>query len=330
MKKCSKCKKWKEYTHFSKSKKSKDGYSYWCKQCTSNYHLKKPKIYVEYKICNKCNKEKHRSEFYTHIATKDGLDNRCKQCFKENNKERKKEYNKKYWKLNKDKLIKYNRKYYNENKEKCIENSLKNYFDNKEHRLTQIKKYSKKNKEEILKKKKEHNNSRIKYDNHKKYIKEIKIYEEIKKSDDNYLMCKCAYCGNWFKPKIKQVKARLAAIYGKITDGTESRLYCSFKCKQACPTYGQIKYFKDQKPATSREVQPELRQMVFERDNWTCQKCNTYKDNLEIPIHCHHIDPVSQNPIESADVDNCITLCKDCHKEVHQLPDCGYAELRCA
>jgi len=49
----------------------------------------------------------------------------------------------------------------------------------------------------------------------------------------------------------------------------------------------------------------------------------------EAQLHCHHIDPVSQNPIESADIDNCITLCKECHKEVHKKDDCKYHELRC-
>jgi hypothetical protein len=45
-------------------------------------------------------------------------------------------------------------------------------------------------------------------------------------------------------------------------------------------------------------------------------------------LHCHHIDPVINNPIESADVDVCITLCKSCHKEVHNKPGCKYHELR--
>jgi hypothetical protein len=35
------------------------------------------------------------------------------------------------------------------------------------------------------------------------------------------------------------------------------------------------------------------------------------------------------NPIESADIDNCITLCKYCHEEVHQIPGCEYHNLRC-
>ncbi len=80
---------------------------------------------------------------------------------------------------------------------------------------------------------------------------------------------------------------------------------------------------KDHKPATSREVQPQLRKLVLKRDNWMCVKCNR-TDTL----HCHHIDPVKNNPIESADVNNCVTLCIDCHKESHQVDGCGYNELK--
>lgn len=42
-----------------------------------------------------------------------------------------------------------------------------------------------------------------------------------------------------------------------------------------------------------------------------------------------YIDTVAQNPMFQNDMDSCITLCKNCHKEVHKLPDCGYHELRC-
>jgi len=73
-----------------------------------------------------------------------------------------------------------------------------------------------------------------------------------------------------------------------------------------------------------RELQPELRLMVFKRDDYTCQRCGIKGGKL----NCHHIDPVKNNPIESADVDNCITFCIDCHKKVHQLAGCTTGELK--
>ena len=72
-----------------------------------------------------------------------------------------------------------------------------------------------------------------------------------------------------------------------------------------------------------REIQPELRQMVLKRDEYQCVKCGS-DENLE----CHHIIPVSIEPLLSADMDNCITLCSECHKEVHKKDGCRYCQLR--
>ncbi len=117
------------------------------------------------------------------------------------------------------------------------------------------------------------------------------------------------------------VKAKCQTIKGNMNGSLN--LYCSDGCKYSCSTYGQMIYPKGHKLATSREVQSQLRKLVLERDNWTCQKCGE-TDTL----HCHHIDPVKSNPIESADVDNCITLCIDCHKEAHQIDECAIYEKR--
>jgi len=44
---------------------------------------------------------------------------------------------------------------------------------------------------------------------------------------------------------------------------------------------------------------------------------------------CHHILPVSIEPLFSADVDNCISLCYTCHSQIHQEVDgCGYKQLK--
>ena len=91
-----------------------------------------------------------------------------------------------------------------------------------------------------------------------------------------------------------------------------------------CPVYNQSKYPKGYKKATSREVQPELRQMVLARDEYICQICGSDKS-----LHCHHYEGIKLNPIESADVDACITLCKKCHIKVHKLPGCGYNDMKC-
>ena len=180
-------------------------------------------------------------------------------------------------------------------------------------------------------KRKKFKNNFIKYDSNIKNRKLIELYEQIRESKNGNLECKCTYCGDWFEPTYTQIQNRIKAIYGiKHRISPECRLYCSVNCKKQCPIYKQILYPKDFKPATSREVQPQLRQLVFERDNHTCQKCSKYKDELEVGLHCHHIWPLNEDPIGSADVDSCITLCAECHKWIHQnVAGCGYSELNC-
>ncbi len=50
---------------------------------------------------------------------------------------------------------------------------------------------------------------------------------------------------------------------------------------------------------------------IKKRDN-ICKLCNS-KENL----HAHHIQPKNEFPKQSLDLDNGVTLCKNCHYEVH-------------
>lgn len=158
------------------------------------------------------------------------------------------------------------------------------------------------------------------------YKGRLEVYEDVRKQKGTEILeTKCAYCGSWFSPTRVAVNNRLDAI-NHLNKG-EMRLYCSENCKQSCPTYNQTKYPKGFKNVTSREVSTYLRQMVFERDNWRCQKCG--KTTKEMALHCHHMDPVIQNPLFQNDMDSCIALCKECHKSVHIQHGCRYADLKC-
>jgi hypothetical protein len=151
------------------------------------------------------------------------------------------------------------------------------------------------------------------------YGYQLEKYEETRENDYGFLEVRCTYCGKWFQPTIKQVNNRLVGI----NSNGGANLYCSTECKKECPIYRQKKYYRGKANLRSREVQPELRQLVFLRDGYECQKCGATES-----LHCHHIDPVILNPIESADVDNCITLCKECHKWCHKQNGCTYHDLR--
>jgi hypothetical protein len=166
------------------------------------------------------------------------------------------------------------------------------------------------------------------YDN---YAPQLEWCEEVRRNEDNPYMLevRCTHCNKWFVPKPSDVHNRIYYI-----DSGGSRFYCSESCKQACPIYhksaqtlmkedavraGRLSWLK-----MDREVQHELRQMVLERDGHKCTKCGA----TDKPLHCHHILPVAVEPLLSADVDNCITLCIDCHKEAHQKDGCRIGQLR--
>jgi 5-methylcytosine-specific restriction endonuclease McrA len=126
-------------------------------------------------------------------------------------------------------------------------------------------------------------------------------------------------------PTSLETKRRITAI--NMTFKGEQRFYCSNSCKSICPIFNQNKYPKGFKKATSREVVPLLRQLVLERDNYTCQKCGATTETAQ--LHVHHEKSYTLNKIMANDPDNCITLCKECHKKVHSQEGCKYVDLQC-
>ena len=281
---------------------------------------------MEMRKCSKCGKELSVDNFS--INPKSGeLYKSCNVCieymksYSETNKEKKKSY----YEANKEKILEKNKSYYEANKEKIAEKKKSYYEANKEKIAERDKSYREANKEKIAERDKSYyvaNKEKKKaYKEAKALYKTYKnsFFGEFKEGENGVLLVKCKYCNMWFSPTNSE-----AVCY--IHKGTS--LYCSDGCKKSCPTYGVRKYERGFRQNTSREVQPELRKLVLERDNWTCQKCGANKDDdITVTLHCHHIDPVKNNPIESADMDNCVTLCKACHKEAHSRKGCRYSDL---
>ena len=59
-----------------------------------------------------------------------------------------------------------------------------------------------------------------------------------------------------------------------------------------------------------------FKEYVIERDDFTCQCCGT-RAKSPYELQCHHIIPLFKGGNDT--VENCESLCKDCHKKKHQI-----------
>lgn len=132
---------------------------------------------------------------------------------------------------------------------------------------------------------------------------------------------KCVICGKEFYIKPSHIKKRIG-------------VYCSNKCRiegmkgrklpketkrklslahggtgTPNPLYGKRYYHQKDKKYK------EWRAKVFLRDNFTCQVCR----EVGCFLHPHHIKSWAKYPKLRYEVSNGITLCVECHKEIHKL-----------
>lgn len=246
------------------------------------------------KKCTKCKEIKHINMFNKDRSTKDGLRYTCKYCDKQ---------------------------YHNNNKNILKKKRIEYCKNNKEHIRNKTKIYRKNNNKRLKENLKAYRQLHAIY---KTFAHQLTIDEEPRLAADGIsLQVRCKYCGKYFKPTNSEVNNRIQSINN--TKPGEHSLYCSTNCKKSCGTYRRNTYPQGFKTDTSREVQPALRKLVLERDNWACQTCGATIDDAQ--LHCHHYEGIEINPIESADMDNCITLCKECHSKVHK--DCDMRRNKC-
>jgi len=158
------------------------------------------------------------------------------------------------------------------------------------------------------------------------YALQLNWVDDVRRNPENkkvlQVRCTESNCGKWFCPSTSSVRSRIKVLNG--IDTGASNFYCSQKCKNSCAIYNQKKYPRNNKPDNrDRKDQSEWRRLVLDRDNHECQRCGNTKNLI-----AHHIEGLFVNPLESADIDIGITLCKKCNKLAHKEIGCRTIDLR--
>lgn len=92
-------------------------------------------------------------------------------------------------------------------------------------------------------------------------------------------------------------------------------VYCFREHQQGInhPNWNEDRTSEQRKLERKTKEDAVWRKSVFERDLYTCQKCNQYGGQLE----AHHIEPYKDFEDSRLCIDNGITLCKYCHSDFH-------------
>lgn len=140
------------------------------------------------------------------------------------------------------------------------------------------------------------------------------------------VICECCgkkFVGVAFKGKISKFCSRSCADKGKITGSyvyckrcgkrfwefkSNPRTYCSEKCSQISH---RSDYF-DEDGMMRKNYGKTWAKNVKKRDKYSCKKCGSKKQ-----ITAHHILPWRDHPNQRFNINNGITLCRECHLKVH-------------
>lgn len=125
---------------------------------------------------------------------------------------------------------------------------------------------------------------------------------------------KCKWCGKKYYRPPSQIKWRGSS-------------FCSYECQyRYAEKYTRGENSPNWQGGKSREYRRirnsakfrRWRIAVFERDDYTCQVCGDRSGNGKVVmLHPHHILSFTKYPKIRFEVDNGITLCKDCHYIIH-------------
>lgn len=129
---------------------------------------------------------------------------------------------------------------------------------------------------------------------------------------------KCKNCYDCNK-SIHSISLRCLNCHLKIARQHEWKKLSENHKKKLSASHQKIPFENWKGFSTSNETRIRLsqefkkwREYIYQRDNYTCQECYICGGIL----HSHHIYPFSKYPKLRFDVDNGITLCKQCHLKI--------------
>jgi len=211
------------------------------------------------------------------------------------NKEEKKNYNKKYRKINQKKIKALRRTYYLKNKIKENKYSIKYKEKHRKKILSYQRKYNKMNSKKYLYSEKKRCVCGKLITNKAKKCKSCNIKELYNK---NILNRKGYKHSIQTKNKISETK-KILFKEGKIKNTFEKRAkHLFWNNGSSFEPYG-LKFNN------------KLKEFIRKRDNNTCQECGYTKEQLGYNLHVHHIDFNKQNN----NPNNLISLCNSCHSQ---------------
>ncbi len=131
---------------------------------------------------------------------------------------------------------------------------------------------------------------------------QISLMKGVKHSEETKEKIRKAHIGKKHKPHSEETKRKIGDKHKGKHFGT------GFKKGKANSNWkGGISKLRDRHERTARYK--KWRSNVFQRDNWTCQKCGE-RGKLQV----HHIKSWAKYPKLRFEEDNGVTLCVGCHK----------------
>jgi hypothetical protein len=141
-----------------------------------------------------------------------------------------------------------------------------------------------------------------------------KSYQSVKKSGE-WICKKCVEQTKEYKEKIS--KANTGKIFSEEHKRNISKSKIGKNTGKNNPFYNHSLTEKErmlQHDRRSLDGYSTWKSLVKFFDNYKCRKCGSTKH-----ICCHHINNYSNFKDQRIDTNNGVTLCKNCHKQIHKM-----------